>query len=56
MEPPLPEDYPLRNAKNVILTNHVAYYTKEAMKVRADIVFDNLYKYLDGKVINEIKL
>lgn len=56
MEPPLPEDYPLRNAKNVILTNHVAYYTKEAMENRANIVFDNLYKYLDGEVINEIKL
>lgn len=56
MEPPLPEDYPLRNAKNVILTNHVAFYTKEAMENRANIVFDNLYKYLDGEVINEIKL
>ena len=56
MEPPLPEDYPLRNAKNVILTNHVAFYTKEAMENRDNIVFDNLYKYLDGEVINEIKL
>lgn len=56
MEPPLPEDYPLRNAKNVILTNHVAFYTKEAMENRANIVFDNLYKYLDGEVVNEIKL
>ena len=56
MEPPLPEDYPLRNAKNVILTNHVAFYTKEAMEIRADIVFDNLYKYLDGNIVNEIKL
>ena len=56
MEPPLPEDYPLRNAKNVILTNHVAFYTKEAMEIRANIVFDNLYKYLDGQIVNEIKL
>ncbi len=56
MEPPLPEDYPLRNAKNVILTNHVAFYTKEAMEIRAGIVFDNLYKYLDGEIVNEIKL
>lgn len=37
MEPPLPEDYPLRNAKNVILTNHVAFYTEEAMQIRADL-------------------
>lgn len=56
MEPPLPEDYPLRNAKNVILTNHVAFYTEEAMQIRAEIVFDNLYSYLDGEVKNEIKL
>lgn len=56
MEPPLPADYPLRNAKNVLLTNHVAFYTEEAMKIRADIVFDNLYSYLDGKIKNEIKL
>lgn len=56
MEPPLPDDYPLRNAKNVLLTNHVAFYTEEAMQIRAEIVFDNLYSYLDGKIKNEIKL
>lgn len=56
MDPPLPKDYPLRNTKNVILTNHVAFYTKEAMENRAEIVFDNIYQYLDGNVINEIKL
>lgn len=56
MEPPLPADYPLRNAKNVLLTNHVAFYTQEAMQIRAEIVFDNLYSYLDGKIKNEIKL
>lgn len=56
MEPPLPEDYPLRNAKNVILTNHVAFYTEEAMQIRADIVFNNLYSYLNGEIKNEISL
>lgn len=56
MEPPLPDDYPLRNAKNCILNNHVAYYTKEAMENRAEIVFNNIYEYLDGNIINEIKL
>lgn len=56
MEPPLPEDYALRNAKNVILTNHVAFYTQEAMQIRAEIVFDNLYKYLEGTIQNEINL
>ncbi|WP_394018586.1 NAD(P)-dependent oxidoreductase [Anaerococcus cruorum] len=56
MEPPLPEDYPLRNAKNTVLTNHIGFYTKEAMANRAEIVFDNIYEYLEGNVINEIKL
>ena len=56
MEPPLPKDYPLRNAKNTVLTNHVGFYTKEAMANRAEIVFNNIYEYLNGNVINEIKL
>ncbi|MDU0894412.1 MAG: NAD(P)-dependent oxidoreductase [Anaerococcus sp.] len=56
MEPPLQSDYPLRNAKNVVLTNHVGFYTKEAMVNRAEIVFNNLYEYLDGNIINEINL
>lgn len=56
IEPPLQSDYPLRNAKNVVLTNHVGFYTKEAMVNRAEIVFNNLYEYLDGNIINEINL
>lgn len=56
MEPPIPEDYPLRNAKNCILTNHVAFFTKEAMEIRAQIVFDNLYKYFDGQIVNQVEM
>lgn len=56
MEPPIPEDYPLRNAKNCILTNHVAFFTKEAMEIRAEIVFDNLYKYFDGEIVNQVEM
>lgn len=47
---------PTKKCKNVILTNHVAFYTEEAMQIRADIVFDNLYSYLKGEIKNEIKL
>lgn len=54
MEPPLDVDYPLRNAKNVILTNHVGFFTKEAMDIRCEIVFDNLYKFLDGEIVNKV--
>lgn len=56
MEPPIPDDYPLKNAKNCILTNHVAFFTKEAMEIRADIVFDNLYKYFDGEIVNQVEM
>ncbi|WP_276877174.1 NAD(P)-dependent oxidoreductase [Anaerococcus hydrogenalis] len=54
MEPPLDKDYPLRNAKNVLLTNHIGFFTEEAMKIRCEIVFDNLYKFLDGKIVNRV--
>ncbi len=54
MEPPLEKDYTLRNAKNVLLTNHVGYLTEEAMKIRCEIVFDNLYKFLDGEIVNRV--
>lgn len=56
MEPPIPDDYPLKNAKNCILTNHVAFFTKEAMEIRANIVFDNLYKYFDGEIVNQVEM
>lgn len=56
MEPPIPDDYPLKNAKNCILTNHIAFFTKEAMEIRAKIVFDNLYKYFDGEIVNQVEM
>lgn len=54
MEPPIPKDHPLVNAKNVLLAPHVAFATKEAMERRAEIVFENLYAWLDGKRLNPI--
>lgn len=48
-EPPLKDDYPLLNCKNIILTPHMAYYTKEAMIKRANIEFENVIKYLKTK-------
>ncbi|MDD7765722.1 MULTISPECIES: NAD(P)-dependent oxidoreductase [Anaerococcus] len=54
MEPPIDKNYPLRNAKNTVLTNHVGFLTQEAMDIRCEIVFDNLYKFLDGKILNKV--
>lgn len=51
-EPPIPEDYPLLNAPNTLLTPHIAYATSEAMERRAKIVFENLQAYLQGSPVN----
>lgn len=45
-EPPLPSSEPLLHAKNVLLTPHIAFATKESMLRRAEIVFDNLEKWI----------
>lgn len=51
-EPPIPDSEPLLHAKNTLLTPHVAFLSEESMLRRAQIVFDNLYAYLDGKPQN----
>ncbi|NME35625.1 MULTISPECIES: 2-hydroxyacid dehydrogenase [Fusobacterium] len=56
MEPPIPSDYPLLNAKNTILTPHVAFASHESMKIRAKITFDNVINYLKGTPTNIVKL
>lgn len=56
MEPPIPADYPLLKAKNTLLTPHVAFASKESMIRRANIVFDNLYAYLEGKPVNVVDI
>ena len=54
MEPPIPEDHVLFEAPNLIVTPHVAFATKESMIKRAEIVFDNIDKYIDGNIQNVI--
>lgn len=56
MEPPIPGDYPLLNAKNAVLTPHIAYLTDEAMIARAHIAFANTLAFLDGKPQNIVSL
>ena len=56
MEPPIPADYPLLQAKNTVLTPHVAFATDESMLRRAEIVFQNLRAYLAGQPENVCKL
>lgn len=56
MEPPIPADYPLLHAKNTLLTPHIAFASEESMVRRAQIVFQNLYAYLDGEPQNVCKI
>lgn len=54
MEPPIDKNYPLRNAKNAVFTNHIGFFTQEAMNIRCEIVFNNLYKFFDGEIVNRV--
>ena len=56
MEPPIPTECSLVTAKNTVLTPHIAYATEESMIARAEITFDNVYAFLEGKPINTVKL
>lgn len=53
-EPPLPQTEPLLNCKNCLVTPHVAFATKESMVLRAQIVFDNLAAWMEGRQANVI--
>lgn len=53
-EPPLDKSNEFLKLKNVLLSPHIGFMTKEAMKKRAEIAFSNLYSYLDGKVKNKV--
>ena len=56
MEPPIPADYALVNAKNCIFTPHVGFLTHEAMQRRAKIEFDNVVAYVEGRAQNVCEL
>ena len=53
-EPPLDTSSPILHAPNCIVTPHVAFATQQSMSLRAEIVFDNLAKWMEGHQINVI--
>lgn len=53
-EPPIESNHPLLTAPNCRVTPHIAFATEESMKLRAEIVFDSLDKWMAGKQINII--
>lgn len=53
-EPPLAADDELLKTPKLTLTPHIGFDSVESMEKRADIVFDNLYFWLDGTIKNKI--
>ncbi len=51
-EPPLSKDHPLLDAPNVVALPHIGFATREAFERRAQIVFDNILLWLEGKPQN----
>lgn len=52
MEPPIPADYPILDAPNVVLLPHIGFATEEAMVRRAEITFENIVKWENGEQEN----
>ena len=52
MEPPVPADYPILDAPNVVLLPHIGFATEEAMVRRAEITFENIVKWEKGEQDN----
>lgn len=53
-EPPIAADHPLLGCPNTIVTPHIAFASHESMLARAEIVFDNIYKWMKGEQANII--
>lgn len=53
-EPPLDTASPILHAPNCLVTPHVAFATQQSMSLRAEIVFDNLAKWMENHQINTI--
>ncbi len=52
---PLPRDYPLRGMDNVILTPHLAWYTKEALARVESQTLESILDILDGRIPRNLK-
>lgn len=53
-EPPLPADFELFNAPNLLMLPHMGYATKEAFAARLDIIIRNIEMWLAGTPQNKI--
>lgn len=49
VQEPLPEDHPLWDLPNVILTPHVSAVTRHFWRRQTDLILENIRRYLDGE-------
>ena len=54
IEPDMRTNHPLLHSKNTIVTPHIAFASAESMEARAEIVFQNIKTWLEGKQQNII--
>lgn len=54
-EPPIEVNHPILKAPNVVALPHIGYATKEAIDVRADIVFENILLWEQGQPQNVVE-
>ncbi|MDO4772475.1 MAG: NAD(P)-dependent oxidoreductase [Bacillota bacterium] len=54
IEPPLEGDEEILSAPNTLLTPHIAFASAESMELRAEIVFENLRAWMEGKQQNVV--
>lgn len=51
---PMREDCPLRKAKNITITPHIAWAPRQTRERLLKVVAENLKAYIDGKPINQV--
>ncbi len=54
VEPPLPQDHPLLQAKNIVTLPHIAWCSHQSLEVRAEIAFENIRQWIAGRQQNKV--
>lgn len=54
IEPPLPQDHPLLQAKNIVALPHIAWCSHQSLELRAEIAFENIRQWMAGNPQNKV--